>query len=42
MFLFETVTELNNYVNDLLSDDNELSSLSVSGEISGFKKYPSC
>ena len=41
MFLFETVTELNDYVNDLISDDNELSSLSVSGEISGFKKYPS-
>ena len=35
------VTELNRYVADYLSADSALMSVSVRGEISGFKKYPS-
>lgn len=36
-----TVTELNEYVGALLSSDSVLSQLCVSGEISGYKRYPS-
>ncbi len=36
-----TVTELNRYTGELLSADPVLSSVRVSGEISGCKKYPS-
>ena len=36
-----TVTELNEYVGQLLSADAVLSQLCVTGEISGYKRYPS-
>lgn len=41
MFGFESVTDLNNYVDSVFSDNERLCSLSVDGEISGFKRYPS-
>lgn len=36
-----SVTQLNRYVNDLLSSDPETASVQVCGEISGYKRYPS-
>ncbi|NLW89320.1 MAG: exodeoxyribonuclease VII large subunit [Clostridiaceae bacterium] len=36
-----SVAQLNRYVNDLLSADPNTASVSVSGEISGYKRYPS-
>ncbi|MDD3958583.1 MAG: exodeoxyribonuclease VII large subunit [Clostridiaceae bacterium] len=36
-----SVTQLNRYVNDLLATDPEIAAVHVSGEISGYKKYPS-
>jgi exodeoxyribonuclease VII large subunit len=36
-----SVEQLNKYVNGLLTNDSELGSLTVRGEISGYKKYPS-
>ena len=38
---FMTVTELNEYVGQLLGADSILSQLCVTGEISGYKRYPS-
>lgn len=39
MFTFESVTQLNNYTNELLSNDPGTSSLSVTGEISNLTIY---
>lgn len=36
-----SVGQLNKYVNELLTNDSELGSITVRGEISGYKKYPS-
>ncbi len=36
-----SVTQLNRYINDLLSSDPETASVRVAGEISGYKRYPS-
>ncbi len=41
MHSFASVTELNSYAGQVVSDDPRLSSLEVTGEISGFKVYSS-
>ncbi len=41
MYRFGSVTELNEYANNLIEEDANLSSLSVTGEISGLKVYQS-
>ena len=41
MYRFGSVSELNEYANNLIEEDANLSSLSVTGEISGLKVYQS-
>lgn len=41
MYSFKSITELDNYINQVASEDGILSNFSVEGEISGFKRYPS-
>jgi exodeoxyribonuclease VII, large subunit len=41
MYSFTSVSSLNNYAGQVLSSDERLSSLEVTGEISGFKVYSS-
>lgn len=41
MFEFKTITELNRYTVNVLASDVKLSSLAVTGEISGYKVYSS-
>ncbi|MCQ2515690.1 MAG: exodeoxyribonuclease VII large subunit [Saccharofermentans sp.] len=41
MFEFKTISELNRYTIGVLSSDDKLSNLAVTGEISGFKVYSS-
>lgn len=41
MYAFGSISELNKYIADFLKNDDVLSSFSVTGEISGFKQYPS-
>lgn len=36
-----SVTEINNYINDMMQEDNILSSITIEGEISSFKIWPS-
>lgn len=40
MYKFSTITDLINYIQSVCDNDSALSSMSVTGEISGFKKYP--
>ena len=41
MYNFESVTEFVSYFQAVLENDSRLSNMSVTGEISGFKRYPS-
>lgn len=41
MFSFSSVTELIKYIQAVCDNDSRLKDMSVTGEISGFKKYPS-
>ena len=41
MYSFSSVSQLNNYAGHVISSDERLSSLEVTGEISGFKVYSS-
>ncbi len=41
MFGFSSVTELLKYVQSVFDNDDRLSNMTVTGEISGFKRYPS-
>jgi len=41
MYEFKSVSELNFYAGSVITSDSRLSSLSVTGEISGFKVYSS-
>lgn len=41
MFAFQSVTELIKYIQTVCDNDSGLNNMSVVGEISGFKKYPS-